>query len=176
MSLRILSGTAPAATAFSTPKGMSSKRLGRQRSAGSYSTSGTEAAASRLRRRNARWRRAFFPDTISSDLHIGNVDGPVYDLLTTLSKFLHLGMMTRRGHTSRHRSAGEGHRKVRKAGNAQAGRGRRRNNLQARRGTVRTERCRTTAGREGDTSFDPRQDDQVRARAPSVSGLMLATS
>ena len=36
--------------------------------------------------------QGFFPDTISSDLHIGNVDGPVYDLLTTLSKFLHLGM------------------------------------------------------------------------------------
>ena len=36
--------------------------------------------------------QGFSPDTISSDLHIGNVDGPVYDLLTTLSKFLHLGM------------------------------------------------------------------------------------
>ncbi len=36
--------------------------------------------------------QGFFPDTISSDLHIGNVDGPVYDLLTTLSKFLYLGM------------------------------------------------------------------------------------
>ncbi len=36
--------------------------------------------------------QGFFPDTISSDLHVGNVDGPVYDLLTTLSKFLHLGM------------------------------------------------------------------------------------
>ena len=36
--------------------------------------------------------QGFFPDTISSDLHIGNVNGPVYDLLTTLSKFLHLGL------------------------------------------------------------------------------------
>ncbi len=36
--------------------------------------------------------QGFLPDTISSDLHVGNVDGPVYDLLTTLSKFLHLGM------------------------------------------------------------------------------------
>ena len=34
----------------------------------------------------------FLPDTISSDLHAGNVDGPVHDLATTLSKFLHLGM------------------------------------------------------------------------------------
>ncbi len=36
--------------------------------------------------------QGFFPDTISSDLHIGNVDRTVYDLLTTLSKFLHIGM------------------------------------------------------------------------------------
>ena len=33
----------------------------------------------------------FPPDTISSDLHIHNVDGPVYDLATTVSKFLYLG-------------------------------------------------------------------------------------
>ncbi len=34
----------------------------------------------------------FLPDTISSDLYSANVNGPVYDLLTTLSKFLLLGM------------------------------------------------------------------------------------
>ena len=34
----------------------------------------------------------FPPDTISSDLHRFNVDGPVFDLVTTLSKFLHLGL------------------------------------------------------------------------------------
>ena len=32
------------------------------------------------------------PHTISSDLHIYNVNGPVYDLLNVISKFLHLGM------------------------------------------------------------------------------------
>jgi dihydroorotase len=32
------------------------------------------------------------PQTISSDLHIYNVNGPVYDLATTVSKFLHLGL------------------------------------------------------------------------------------
>lgn len=32
------------------------------------------------------------PGTISSDLHQGNINGPVYDLATTLSKFLHLGV------------------------------------------------------------------------------------
>jgi dihydroorotase len=32
------------------------------------------------------------PNTISSDLHAHNIDGPVFDLATTLSKFLHLGL------------------------------------------------------------------------------------
>ena len=31
------------------------------------------------------------PQTISSDLHAQNVNGPVYDLATTVTKFLHLG-------------------------------------------------------------------------------------
>lgn len=34
----------------------------------------------------------FLPDTISSDLYSANINGPVYDLVTTLSKFLLLGM------------------------------------------------------------------------------------
>jgi dihydroorotase len=34
----------------------------------------------------------FPPDTISSDLHALNIDGPVYDLQTTMAKFLVLGM------------------------------------------------------------------------------------
>ena len=32
------------------------------------------------------------PQTISSDLHVYNLHGPVYDLATTVTKFLHLGM------------------------------------------------------------------------------------
>jgi dihydroorotase len=32
------------------------------------------------------------PSTIPSDVHKYNVNGPVYDLLTTLSKFLYLGL------------------------------------------------------------------------------------
>ncbi len=32
------------------------------------------------------------PDTISSDLHAHNINGPVFDLATTLSKFLYLGL------------------------------------------------------------------------------------
>lgn len=36
--------------------------------------------------------RGFQPDTISSDVHVLSVDGPAYDQVTTLSKFLALGM------------------------------------------------------------------------------------
>jgi dihydroorotase len=36
--------------------------------------------------------QGFPPDTISSDLHAYDVDGPVYDQATTISKLLHLGV------------------------------------------------------------------------------------
>ena len=36
--------------------------------------------------------KCFYPDTISSDIHKLCIDGPAHDLLTTLSKFLNLGM------------------------------------------------------------------------------------
>jgi dihydroorotase len=34
----------------------------------------------------------FYPDTISSDVHTLCIDGPAFDQVTTLSKFLFLGM------------------------------------------------------------------------------------
>ena len=34
----------------------------------------------------------FGPDSISTDLHTGNVNGPVFDMQTTMSKFLNIGM------------------------------------------------------------------------------------
>ena len=37
-------------------------------------------------------KQAFWPDTISTDHHSGNVNGPVYDLPIIMSKLLHLGM------------------------------------------------------------------------------------
>lgn len=37
-------------------------------------------------------RQGVLPDTISSDLHVYNLHGPVFDLATTVSKFLHLGL------------------------------------------------------------------------------------
>jgi dihydroorotase len=36
--------------------------------------------------------QGFRPGTISSDLHVYNVAGPVHDLATTMAKFLHLGL------------------------------------------------------------------------------------
>ena len=36
--------------------------------------------------------QGFLPDTISSDLHVYNVHGPVFDLATTVCKFVHLGL------------------------------------------------------------------------------------
>jgi dihydroorotase len=38
------------------------------------------------------FKESLVPDVISTDLWIGNVNGPVYDLPTTMSKLLHLGM------------------------------------------------------------------------------------
>jgi len=40
----------------------------------------------------AAMEQGFMPATVSSDVHRYNVRGPVYDLATTLSKFLHLGL------------------------------------------------------------------------------------
>lgn len=37
-------------------------------------------------------QQGFEPTTISTDLHTKNVHGPVYDMPTTMSKFLHLGV------------------------------------------------------------------------------------
>jgi len=50
--------------------------------AGSFSWSVAEAALA----------QGFLPQTISSDLHSHNVNGPVFDLVTTVAKFLHLGL------------------------------------------------------------------------------------
>ena len=36
--------------------------------------------------------KGFVPDVISSDVHMLNSNGPVFDLLTTLSKFICLGL------------------------------------------------------------------------------------
>ena len=36
--------------------------------------------------------KGFIPDVISSDVHVLNIDGPVFDLMATLSKFYCLGV------------------------------------------------------------------------------------
>jgi len=38
------------------------------------------------------WRDGFPPDTISTDLHMGNINGPVISMLNTMSKYLSMGM------------------------------------------------------------------------------------
>ena len=37
-------------------------------------------------------KEKFWPDTISSDLHKDNINGPCYDLTTVMTKFFYLGM------------------------------------------------------------------------------------
>lgn len=37
-------------------------------------------------------KQSFWPDTISSDHHSGNIAGPAYDLPTVMTRMLHLGM------------------------------------------------------------------------------------
>jgi dihydroorotase len=37
-------------------------------------------------------RQGFFPDSISTDLHAGSMNGPMFDMPTTMSKFLAMGM------------------------------------------------------------------------------------
>ena len=41
-------------------------------------------------------KAGFTPDVISSDVHVLNIDGPAFDLLVTMSKFLVLGMDVKR--------------------------------------------------------------------------------
>lgn len=36
--------------------------------------------------------KGFLPDVLSTDIHVLNVDGPVYDLMTTMCKFMTLGV------------------------------------------------------------------------------------
>lgn len=38
------------------------------------------------------WEDGFPPDSISTDLHMGNINGPVVNTITTMSKFLNIGM------------------------------------------------------------------------------------
>ncbi len=37
-------------------------------------------------------KRGFIPDSISTDLHTGNINGPVLNMITTMSKFLAMGV------------------------------------------------------------------------------------
>ena len=53
---------------------------------------GHGAGSSRYEVAQRAMEQGFISDVISTDLHTGNINGPVYDLPTTLSKFLDLGL------------------------------------------------------------------------------------
>ena len=53
---------------------------------------GHGAGSFELGRARAALEQGFHPDTISTDLHVMNIDGPVYDMATTAGKLLDLGM------------------------------------------------------------------------------------
>jgi dihydroorotase len=40
-------------------------------------------------------QQGFYPDTISTDLHTGSMNGAMMDMLTTMSKFLVMGVASR---------------------------------------------------------------------------------
>ena len=75
-----------------TARARSSRRCWRRASAACSSTSATARARSPSRPRAPCWPTASMPDTISSDVHTLCIDGPAFDQVTTLSKFLCLGM------------------------------------------------------------------------------------
>ena len=56
------------------------------------STSATDLAASTSKRPGKRLADGFVADTISTDIYNLNVNGPVYDMPTTMSKLMYLGM------------------------------------------------------------------------------------
>ena len=64
----------------------------RAASAASSSTSATAAAASRGAWRCPRCKEGFWPDAISTDLHIGSMNAGMKDQLNVMSKFLALGL------------------------------------------------------------------------------------
>ena len=108
----------------------------------------------------------FAPDTISSDIHTLCIDGPVYDQVTTLSKFLALGMrLPRRDRgVDRQRRSGAQSPRTR---NAQARRRRGRQHSVARAGRVPS-RGRRRRGRH-DGRAPVRQGR--RRRRPMVASL-----
>jgi len=52
-------------------------------------------------------KAGFLPDAISSDVHVTSIDGPAFDLLTTMSKFCAWGSICHR-HQARHRGPRRG--------------------------------------------------------------------
>ena len=111
------------------------------------------------------------PDVISTDLHQLSVNGPAFDLPTTLSKFLHLGMSLRevieRGdRAARPRCSGSTTRSAR-CGRARAPTSRCSGSTRA------ASRCRTSTGNVRDARAAAAQHGDVRRRPASSSGCRL---
>ncbi|MBJ3774332.1 amidohydrolase/deacetylase family metallohydrolase [Acuticoccus mangrovi] len=75
-----------------TGDGALKAEVGRGRERGVYFDVGHGMGSFAWRTARAMMAAGFPPDTISSDVHAFCINGPAYDQLTTMSKFLHLGM------------------------------------------------------------------------------------
>ena len=64
----------------------------RRGSAASFSTSDTAAGSFLFRQAVPAIRQGWIPDSISTDLHIGSMNGGMKDMLNVMSKFLNMGM------------------------------------------------------------------------------------
>ena len=102
------------------------------------------------------------PDSISTDLHIGNVNGPVVDMLTTMSKLLAMGMPLQRDNLSLNRYACQRNRPSR-TGDAQRRRGSRCCRAEAARGAFRL--CRLRQGEVFRSTKTRREADAARGQS-----------
>ena len=75
-----------------TPEGQVSDFLFEAREKGIRFDLGHGAASFWFRNAAPALRGGFAPDTLSTDLHMGNINGPVFSMAYTLSKFLNMGM------------------------------------------------------------------------------------
>jgi len=75
-----------------TPQGVVNEYMFEARQRGVIFDLGHGAGSFWFRNAVRAYRNGFGPDTISTDLHMGNINGPVLNLLTTMSKYLNIGM------------------------------------------------------------------------------------
>lgn len=74
------------------PEGKVNDFMFAARQRGVYFDLGHGAASFWFRNAIPAWQDGFPPDSISTDLHMGNINGPVVSMLNTMSKYLSMGM------------------------------------------------------------------------------------